>query len=91
MRRFFAGSSRAPDNQRISHRGAARSRKVALDVSGIEAEESDGHVFHSATFSFHCTRALRTDEKSCIGRSSGIKAWRYGHDWALLHGEGHRT
>lgn len=91
MCRFFAGSSRAPDNQRISHRGAARSMKVALDVSGIEAEESDGHVFHSATFSFHRTRALRTDEKSCIGRSSGSKAWNYGYYWALLYGDEPRT
>lgn len=67
------------------------SMKVAFNVSGIEVKESDGHVFHSATFSFHCTRALRTDEKSCIGRSSGSKAWNYGYYWALLYGDEPRT
>jgi hypothetical protein len=64
------------------------SMNVAFEVTGIEVKESHGHVFHSATFSFECTSELRTDEKSYICRSSGAKAWGYGHYWEQLYGAG---
>lgn len=50
---------------------------VAFEVTAIKVKESFGHVFRSATFSFECVSALRTDERAYVCRSSGSKAWGY--------------
>lgn len=64
------------------------SMKVAFEVTGIEVKESFAHVSRSATFSFECASGLRIDERSYVCRSSGSKAWGYGHYWEQLFGAG---
>jgi len=64
------------------------SMSVAFEVTGGQVKESFGHVLHSATFSFECASDLRTDEKSYACRTSGSKAWSYGHYWEQLSGAG---
>jgi len=60
---------------------------VSFLVENIEIKESYGHVFRSAHFTFRCSSAINTDEKTYEGQSEGSKAWGYDPPyWSQLYG-----